>query len=212
MQRLGTFGLRILTVVACIGILISACSAPEPQVIEVTREVPVTVVAEVTKEVPVTVVVTQLVEVVVTATPEPTATLEPTATPEPTATVLPPTEAPALAGWTSAQVAEAFSNAGLEAVNVRPLTKDDYGMAPMVALEGSRFFIPSLCPDCGGRIFSFSSQSDLDILRTYYTSLAESSALFFSWVFAKDNILVQINGDLPEDIARQYEAVLDTLD
>ena len=38
--------------------------------------------------------------------------------------------------------------------------------------------------------------------------MGKSSALFFSWVFVKDRIVVQINGDLPEDAARKYEAAL----
>lgn len=87
----------------------------------------------------------------------------------------------------------------------------DYELAPLVAVEGMHFLIPSLCPDCGGRIYSFASQEDLDKMRKYYVELGRSSAAFFSWVFAQDNILVQINGDLPEERAIQYEAVLNDL-
>jgi hypothetical protein len=36
-------------------------------------------------------------------------------------------------------------------------------------------------------------------------------AAFFSRVFVKDNILVQINGDLPETKANQYQAALNKL-
>jgi hypothetical protein len=45
----------------------------------------------------------------------------------------------------------------------------------------------------------------------YYFALGKSSAAFFSWVFIKDNVLVQINGDLPEDKAKQYQTVLDSI-
>ena len=189
--RVGLYAAIILT-----ALMISACSTATPQTVEVTRQVPVTVIVETTEEVPVTVVVTQLVEVVVTATPPP-----PTPTPEVTPT-------PAFQRWTSTEAADAFAAAGLEAENVRPMTVDDYGMAPMTAVEGSRFLIPSLCADCGGRIFSFASQKDLDAMEAFYVELGKSSALFFSWVFTNDNILVQINGDLPETTAQQYEAAL----
>jgi len=136
---------------------------------------------------------------VVTPTPEP-----PTSTPEPSPT-------PAFQKWTSTDVVNIFKSAALEVEEPRPMTKDDYGMAPMRAIEGTRFLIPSLCSDCGGRIFSFSNQEDLDLTKTYYEELGKSSAIFFSWVFVKDNILVQINGDLPEEKARQYEASLNSL-
>lgn len=70
---------------------------------------------------------TQLVEVVVTATPVP-----PTPTPEVSAT-------PTFARWTAQQASDAILAAGLEFVDPRPMTKDDYGMAPMSATEESDF-------------------------------------------------------------------------
>lgn len=175
-------------------IILSGCSSPTAQTIEITRIVPQTVV------------VTQLVEVIITATPIP-ATLTPTVTNTPEAT---PT--PAFIVWNTQQVVDAFLAAGLEATDVRPMTKDDYGIAPMLAIEAIRFYFPSLCENCGGRIMSFSNQADRDTLKEYYTKLAESSALFFTWVFVKDNILVQMNGDVPEADARLYEAALDGMD
>lgn len=112
--------------------------------------------------------------------------------------------------WTDQQVVDAFQVAGLEADNSRAMTKDDYGLAPYVC-TGTRFFIPSLGEDNGGRIFACDDAKELESLETYYTELGKSSALFFSWVYKKDNILVQINGNLPEDQAKQYEAALDGL-
>lgn len=58
---------------------------------------------------------------------------------------------------------------------------------------------------------SFSSQEDLDKTEAFYVQLGRESAILFSWTFKKDNILVQINGDLPEDKARQYESALNNL-
>lgn len=84
----------------------------------------------------------------------------------------------------------------------------DYGLAPMTATEGQRFLIPSLGEDNGGRVFSYSKPEDLEKMRRYYESLGRESAAFFSWVFIRENILVQINGQLPEVKARQYEAAL----
>lgn len=170
------------------------------RVVEVTREVQV----EVTREVE----VTRVVEV--TAVPEPTATLEPTATPEPTAVPAPTVATKQSAKRSPEQVLEAFRAAGLEAEGVTPLTKDDYGMAPYVG-SGFRFLIPSLGEDSGGRVFAVENKAEREQLRQYYEELGKASALFFSWVFVDEanGILVQINGDLPEDQAKRYQAVVE---
>jgi hypothetical protein len=152
---------------------------------------------EVTVLVPQTIVITKVV--IVTTTP-----LPPTETPEASPTS-------SFQKWTCDDVVQTFKKASLEISGEHPMTKEDYGIAPMRAVEGIHFFIPSLCSDCGGRILSFSNQSDLDITKTYYDELAKSSAMLFSWEFEKDNILVQINGDLPEEKARKYETALNAM-
>jgi hypothetical protein len=164
--------------------LLSGCATPTPVVVEITRIVPQTVV------------VTQLATVIITTTPIP-----PTTTPEVTPT-------PNFLIWKNSQVVDAFKSAGLECESPSPMTKADYGAAPDVAIEGTHFLVPSVCSDCGGRIMSFSSAEDLQLTKAYYDNLGKVSTAFFSWVFVRDNILVQINGDLPETSAHKYEAAL----
>jgi hypothetical protein len=121
-------------------IILTACTsqpAPTPEIIEVTKIVEQTVI------------VTELV--VVTATPEPA-----TATPEPTPT-------PQFVKWISQDIVDTFLAAGLESDPTWVMTKEDYGFGPLVAIEGTRFIIPSLCSDCGGRILSFENQENLDL-------------------------------------------------
>lgn len=108
---------------------------------------------------------------------------------------------------TGDDVVTAFKNAGLEAEGAYAMTKDDYGFGPYVC-TGTRFLIPSIGADNGGRVFICDNTEDLELLKNYYDELGRSSALFFSWTFVKGNVLVQINGDLPEDKARQYEAAI----
>ncbi|MCP4419740.1 MAG: hypothetical protein GY805_24275 [Chloroflexi bacterium] len=108
-------------------------------------------------------------------------------------------------------VIDAFQSADLEAESPTVMTADDYGLAPFVG-DGIRFLIPSLGEGNGGRVVAFEDADDRDRLAAYFESLGESSALFFSWVFVKDNIVLQINGSLDEDIARQYEAALNGLE
>ncbi|WP_121638842.1 hypothetical protein [Virgibacillus sp. Bac330] len=64
--------------------------------------------------------------------------------------------------------------------------------------EGIYFFTLSVGEDSGGRIMKFENRTDLEDTKEYYDSMAEESTLLFSWTMAKDNILVQINGELPE--------------
>ncbi|KAB2332920.1 stress protein [Bacillus mesophilum] len=106
---------------------------------------------------------------------------------------------------------EAFANAGLEAESPTEMTKDDYGMAPMKAEEGKRILLPSLCEDCGGRVFSYDSQDDLEQMKAYYDEMGEESAMLFSWTIVHKNILVQLNGDLSEDQYKEYEKALKEL-
>ena len=182
------------------GLLLAACSPSSTQIVEITKIIPQTheVTRIVTQEIVVTQIVTIVVEKVVTATTQPQ---------------LPDSEiTTSFQKWTSGDVVTAYSDAGLEIEGVRPMTKDDYGLGPMVAVEGTRFLIPTLCADCGGRILNFSNQDELDLSKQYYVEMGKSSAIFFSWIFVKDNILVQINGDLSEEIARRYESVLNNLE
>ena len=137
-----------------------------------------------------------------TWTPAPTYTFYPTYTPFPGKT-----SSPTVSGPTTDAVVAAFKAAGLEAENSRPMAKDDYGMAPTVC-QGTRFFIPSLGPDNGGRIFICDNPSFQAAMAGYYQALGSSDAKLFSWVFEKGHILVQINGQLPSAAAHKYEAAI----
>ena len=178
---------RIIRIAFLCSTLLSSCNFPLVQTVDVTRVVPQTVV------------VTELLVIVVTATPEAAASTTSASTPQP------------FIKWTAQQVVEAFLAAGLEVSDPRPMTTGDYGLVPMLAVEGKRFFIPSVCVDCGGRIMSFTNQEDLTIVQNYYAQMGRFGAVLYSWIFVKDNILVQINGELPEQNAQMYQAALDNL-
>jgi hypothetical protein len=158
------------------------------------------------------------VEAMPTATSYPTLTPYSTLTPYPTYTPVPantaiPTVEPtrAFAKWNSDQVLGAFVDAELEVGPMRWMTPEDYGLAPKLAMDGTRFFILSLCVDCGGRILAFKDQAGLDATAEYYISLNQSDPASFSWIFLKDNIIVQLNGDTPETLAHKYETALNTM-
>jgi hypothetical protein len=107
-------------------------------------------------------------------------------------------------------VIAAFQAAGLEAEGSYLMSPEDYGLAPL-ADEGIRFLIPSLGPDNGGRVLYFKDPAYLAKSEEFYTRMGKEMAALHSWVFVRDNILVQINGELPEEQARKYEAVLQNM-
>jgi len=108
---------------------------------------------------------------------------------------------------TTQQVITAFQKAGLEAKTPTPITREGYGMAPLVG-KGVRFLIPSLGADSGGRVFDVPNAGQRARLAGYYTALGEESAAFYSHVFVHKNIVVQINGELSDAKAAKYKAAL----
>lgn len=112
---------------------------------------------------------------------------------------------------TSDDAIKAFEDAGLVVEDTRKMTKDDYGMAPMKAEEGQIFTVPFVCVDCGVRVMSFGNDSDLEQTKSYYDKLGEESAMLFSWTIEHRNILVQLNGDMPEEDYEKYKEALEGL-
>lgn len=107
-------------------------------------------------------------------------------------------------------IADAFRNSGVEIGEVRAMTVDDYGLAPK-ADEGLRFLIPSLGEEAGGRIMRYDDAEVADRAQAFYEELGEQTASLFSHVFRRDNIVVQVNGTLPQEQADLLEAALDTV-
>ncbi len=113
---------------------------------------------------------------------------------------------------TAAQVITAFKAAGLEAESPTPMTGADYQPAPYSGNQAIHFLIPSLCADCGGRVFIFSDTANQAAVATFYQTLSLRGGPYFSWVFQKGNVLVQINGHLPMDKAKAYQNALNELE
>ncbi|MCS7260034.1 MAG: hypothetical protein NZ765_04535 [Anaerolineae bacterium] len=109
--------------------------------------------------------------------------------------------------WQTADVVNAFWDAGLECEDPQPLAVDD-GTAPFTADEATRFMLPSVCDGCSGRIYSFSDQEQLNRARDYYIELGEQDPQYFSWIYVRENILVQLNGRMPEERAQLYRQAL----
>ncbi len=78
---------------------------------------------------------------------------------------------------TPEEVVQEFRDQGLEVGKSYPIEQDPgwkKSPTPKVHKSGVRFLIPSVCPDdCGGRVYSFESQEDLEVMEDYYDSLDE---------------------------------------
>jgi hypothetical protein len=104
-------------------------------------------------------------------------------------------------------VIAAFKAAGLEVANEREMTKDDYGQAPVLC-SGTQFAIPSLGADIPNNVFVCATREELTSLKTYYNVRGQGNPELRSWTFSKGTVLVRIDGKLPADQAKKYEAAI----
>ena len=188
MHRALPLGIALLLLAA-----LTACASPAtPSApVEITRLIEITVPVEVTRQVQITVPVAVTRQVIITATPS-----RSTPVPVPPARDLKP-EA----------VIAAIQAAGLECAEVHELAPAEYKLAPYVG-RGLRFMLPSHGPDYGGRVFYVAAPTERAELRAFYEEMGRASAILASYLYERDNILLQIPGDVPLEIARQYQAAL----
>lgn len=116
------------------------------------------------------------------------------------------------ARWHASEVIAAFRGAGLKAESVQGLSKDERdGLSTRMGVETIRFRISSTGDDQVGMILTFQHAADLLEMKKYYLGLNQSLPRYRSWIFTQDNILLQINDEVPEQKASEYRAVLDSL-
>jgi uncharacterized membrane protein (UPF0127 family) len=119
--------------------------------------------------------------------------------PEPPSAASPPS---------STGIVQAFRDAGLEIGESYPVEQEpgwDERVVPRTYEEATRFTIPSLGEDAGGRVFVFKSEGDLSAVRDYYEGLERSVR---PYVYDEGLVLVQISNQLPEDEAEKYWTAL----
>jgi hypothetical protein len=104
-------------------------------------------------------------------------------------------------------IIQKFKDAGLEAESPTKMGPKNYGMAPFVC-KGTRFLIPSLGEDAGGRLFVCKNKNEANAIAGFYNSLGRTSAALFSWVYQKQTVVLQINGELDEEVAERYREAL----
>jgi len=114
--------------------------------------------------------------------------------------------------WRAADVIGAFHAAHLNAEVVHDTSKQEQdGMFPGTGVDARHFQISAKAGEMG-TVLSFENARDMAQIRNYYLQLNRSLPQFRSWLYVKDNILLQINHEVPERDALAYACILDTLD
>ncbi|EMK2598692.1 stress protein [Bacillus bombysepticus] len=107
---------------------------------------------------------------------------------------------------TVGKVIEEFKAAGLEAEQPSDLPEKEFGNTRK---DAKRILVPALGEDSGGRIFEFKNKEDLKQAKKYYDDLGNGNQMLFSHTYAKDNFLLQMNGDMEDAQFNKYKEVMD---
>jgi hypothetical protein len=116
--------------------------------------------------------------------------------------------------WHAIDAIQAFQAAGLP-IEIPQLRKDERDLfSNEMVVDSRKFVIPTQGdPTLGsGIVFSVRNERDLQELQNYYATLGKALPQYNSWIFVKDNLLLQIDGDVPEAVAKQYGKALDLRD
>ena len=111
----------------------------------------------------------------------------------------------------SQDVVDAFEEEGLEVGKSYPLEEDEGWQAfehPTNYEDGTRFEIPSLGRDAGGRVFTFDSEEDLNEMRDFYEGMTKETPSVSSHLYQEGLVLLQMNGDVGKAQAEGYADVL----
>ncbi|MBY5229320.1 MULTISPECIES: stress protein [Bacillus cereus group] len=107
---------------------------------------------------------------------------------------------------TVGKVIEEFKAAGLEAEEPSDLPQKEFGNTRK---DAKRILVPVLGEDSGGRIFEFKNKEDLEQAKKYYDDLGNGNQMLFSHTYAKENFLLQMNGDMEDAEFNKYKEVMD---
>jgi len=109
--------------------------------------------------------------------------------------------------WSADDVVNVFTDRRLEVEEPEFITETDRFGLPAKTKELIKFSIPSVGKEIQGCILVFELKEDLRKNRNYYSDLNDKGHPY-TWSFLKDNILLVIDGAVPEEKAKQYESAL----
>lgn len=114
----------------------------------------------------------------------------------------------------SEDIVLAFEEEGLEVGEFYPVEQEpdwSESIVPKTYAEGTRFEIPSMGENEGGRVFVYESREDLEVMSDYYRAVEEMPILgpsLHSHLYEDGLVLLQINGELPKTEADRYGGVM----
>ncbi len=106
-------------------------------------------------------------------------------------------------GNTPDSIVAAFKAAGLDLES--PASIDRTAYEPILC-TGKQLLIPSVGADGVGRVYVCANGVDQSNFGWYYTG--QASVGRFSWVFENGDVLVWLDGQVPEAMATRYEAAI----
>lgn len=101
---------------------------------------------------------------------------------------------------------DAFKKAGLSVKNTKKMTHEDFGMGPYKTKDARVFNVEG---DKNGRIFVYDNEKDLKEMKKYYDKMGEESAMLYSHTYAKDKVLIQMNGEIKKKTFDKYTKTID---
>jgi hypothetical protein len=115
-----------------------------------------------------------------------------------------------VAAWRAPDVFRSLQATGLD-VEALPGGKKNDELGMSVHVDEIRFRTHAGTILVGGIILTFDSEDDLVQMMNYYRMLGQALPAAKSWVFSRDNVLIQINGDLPAEQAKRFEEALGSM-
>ena len=118
------------------------------------------------------------------------------------------------------EILQAFYDSGLNVMEPKIMTRNDYGIAPLLAEEavsfGAQFaeFVfengdGSIEQFNYGRLFLVRDENDLQTIKAVYDDLGKEAAMLYSHTYSKGDILLQMGGDVSDEDFALYTAVID---
>lgn len=101
---------------------------------------------------------------------------------------------------------DGFKKAGLSVKNAKKMTHEDFGMGPYKTKDARVFNVEG---DKNGRIFVYDNEKDLKDMKKYYDKMGEESAMLYSHTYAKDKVLIQMNGEIKKKTFDKYTKTID---
>ncbi len=118
------------------------------------------------------------------------------------------------------EILQAFYDAGLNVMEPKIMTRNDYGIAPLLAEEavsfGAQFAEFVFENEDGsieqfnyGRLFLVRDENDLQTIKAVYDDLGKEAAMLYSHTYSKGDTLLQMGGDVSDEDFALYTAVID---